>query len=64
MKQKHIQIINEVIAEFDFLGNDKYLKEQDNVSLLNNEDFQKQFICDVLTNSKKIKTNKIINIIC
>jgi hypothetical protein len=42
------RIINEEISEFDFLGNEQYLKEQEVVDLLKNEDFQKQFICDSL----------------
>jgi hypothetical protein len=51
-----IKIINEEISEFDFLGNEKYSKEQEIVDLLKNEDFQKQFICDSLLNKNKIKT--------
>lgn len=52
-----IKVINEVISEFDFLGNEEYSKGQENVDLLKNEDFQKQFICDSLLNKNKIKTN-------
>jgi len=47
-KRDFIRIINEEISEFDFLGNEQYLKEQEIVDLLKNEDFQKQFICDSL----------------
>jgi hypothetical protein len=49
-----IKIINEVISEFDFLGNDEHTKEQETIDLLKNEDLQKQFICDALLN-KNIK---------
>jgi len=58
-----IKIINEEISNFDFLGNDQYLKEQESVDLLRNEDFQKQFICDSLLsindNRKTERNNKI-----
>jgi hypothetical protein len=58
MKKKElIRTINEVISEFDFLGNDEYLKEEENVNLLKNEDFQKQFICDSLINKKNLKAD-------
>jgi hypothetical protein len=50
-----IKIINEEISEFDFLGNTEHLKEEENVSMLKNEDFQKQFICDSLINKKNLK---------
>ena len=53
-----IRIINEVVGEFDFLGNDEQSKEQEIIDLLQNEDFQKQFICDSLLERKnKIKTD-------
>ena len=56
MKNKElIRTINEVISDFDFLGNDKYLKEEENVNLLKNEDFQKQFICDSLLKKNNLK---------
>lgn len=59
-KKIFIKIINEEISNFDFLGNDKQIKEQENVDLLRNEDLQKQFICDSLLNKRdKIK---ILNI--
>lgn len=53
--KKFIKIINEEISNFDFLGNEEYTKEEDSINLLKNEDFQKQFICDSLVNSKLIK---------
>lgn len=62
-KKEFIKIINEEIAGFDFLGNDKYLEEQENIDLLKNEDFQKQFICDSLlsiNDSKKSARNSKI----
>jgi hypothetical protein len=55
MRSKNvIKIINEVISEFDFLGNDEHTKEQEIINLLKNEDLQKQFICDSLLN-KNVK---------
>jgi len=45
-----VKIINEEISNFDFLGNDEFLKEQEVTDLLLNEDLQKQFICDSLLN--------------
>ncbi|MFA5207260.1 MAG: hypothetical protein WC428_01020 [Candidatus Paceibacterota bacterium] len=51
-----IKIINEEVSGFDFLGNEEQLKEQEIIDLLQNEDFQKQFICDSLLEQKnKIK---------
>jgi hypothetical protein len=53
-----IRIINEEASNFDFLGNEDYLKGQEVIDLLQNEDFQKQFICDSLLERKnKIKTD-------
>lgn len=52
-----IKIINEEVGKFDFLNNESQLKEQETMNLLQNEDFQKQFICDSLLERKnKIKT--------
>ena len=59
-KQDFIKIINEELSNFDFLGNDEFLKEQGNTDLLLDEDLQKQFICDSLLNKKsKIKIVEI-----
>jgi hypothetical protein len=59
-KKEFIEIINEEIKNFDFLGNDEFLKEQEVTDLLQNEDLQKQFICDSLLNRKdKVKIVKI-----
>jgi len=59
-KQDLIKIINEELSNFDFLGNEEFLKEQENIDLLKNEDLQKQFICDSLLNKKtKIKVIEI-----
>jgi len=56
MKNKEIvKLINEEISNFDFLGNDSYAKEQELSSLIQNEDFQKQFIIDSITKPEKIK---------
>jgi len=51
-KKDFIKIINEEIKDFDFLGNDEFLKEQETTDLLKNEDLQKQFICDSLLGRK------------
>lgn len=53
-----IKVINEEVGKFDFLGNEGYLKEQEIIESLQNEEFQKQFICDSLLDRKnKIKTS-------
>lgn len=50
------KIINEEISDFNFLGVDDMLKEQEELELLQNEEFQKQFIIDSITNLKgKVK---------
>lgn len=50
------KIINEEISDFSFLGIDDMLEEQEEVELLQDEEFQKQFIIDSITNFKgKIK---------
>ena len=55
-----IKIIKEEIGGFDFLGNEEYLDEQENVDLLQNEEFQKQFIIDSITNfNEKIKNTDV-----
>ena len=55
-KKDFIRIINEEIADYDFLNNDKYLEEQEKNSRLEEEFFQKQFIMDSITRmSEKIK---------
>ncbi len=53
-KSDFIKIIKEEIStvDFDFLGNEKQQKEDENLKLLNNEDLQKQFICDFLLDKK------------
>ena len=61
-KRNFVKIINEEINNFDFLNNDEFLKEQEITDLLQNEDLQKQFICDSLLNrNDKIKIVKIID---
>jgi len=61
-KQDFIKIVNEEISKFDFLGNEAYLKEQENIDLMSNEDLQKQFICDSLLNkNSKIKIIEIVD---
>lgn len=55
-----INIIAEEVEQFDFLGNDKRLKEQEVNDLLMNEELQKQFICDsLLGRNDKVKIVKI-----
>jgi len=44
-----IRAINEEISKFDFLGNDRHEMLMENIQLMENEDFQKQFIVDFLT---------------
>lgn len=57
-----IKIINEEIKNFDFLSGDEFNKEQETIDLLQNEDLEKQFICDSLLNkSDKIKIVKILD---
>jgi len=59
-KEDVIKIIKEEIGEFDFLGNEEYLEEQERVDLLQNEEFQKQFIVDSITNfNEKIKNTDV-----
>ena len=59
-KRDFVRIIKEELSDFDFLGNDEFLKEQEVTDLLQNEDLQKQFICDSLLNrNDKIKITKI-----
>lgn len=55
-----IKIIKEEISNFDFLNNTEFLKEQESIDLLQNEELQKQFICDSLLNRKdKVKIVRI-----
>lgn len=59
-KRYFIKIISEEINNFDFLGNNEFLKEQETTDLLQNEDLQKQFICDsLLSKQDKVKIAKI-----
>lgn len=48
-KKDFIRIINEEIGEFDFLNNEQYLKEREIYEILQNPQFQKQFIIDSIT---------------
>lgn len=52
-----IKIIKEEVADFDFLGNDAHLREEENNDLLKNEEFQRQFIVDSLLNDDKIEVD-------
>jgi hypothetical protein len=54
-----IRIINEEISEFDFLGNREHLKEQENIDLMKNEDFQKQFIIDSILKKREKIVEKV-----
>ena len=56
-----LKTINEEISKFDFLGNDNYQSLMENIELIENEDFQKQFIADFLT-GKSEKFNIIDSI--
>ena len=53
--KKLIKTINEEISKFDFLGNDEYGEDEKDNKLIENEDFQKQFIIDSITKPSKIK---------
>lgn len=58
MKNKDvIKLINEEISDYDFLNNNEYVKEKESSDLLLNEDFQKQFIVDVVLKRNNIKIN-------
>lgn len=50
-----LTIIKEEIDSFDFLGNDKVIKEQDEINVLKDINFQKRFIYDSINNKNKIK---------
>lgn len=55
------KIIKEEINNFDFLNNDNDGKHQEYINLLNNEELQKQFICDSLLPNNKIKIIETTN---
>ena len=61
MKHKNfIKIINEEISEFDYLNNEQYLAEQEDIKRLQEEFFQKQFIMDSITRMRdKIELSDI-----
>lgn len=55
MKKKEIiLLINEEISNFDFLNNEAYTQEKENLDLIQNEDFQKQFLIDSILKREKI----------
>jgi len=57
-----IKMIKEEVNNFDFLSNDKFLKEQEITDLLQNEDLQRQFICDSLLNKNdKVKLIGVVD---
>jgi hypothetical protein len=59
-KDELIKIIKEEFSNsFDFLGNDKQIKENEFINVLTGEEFQKQFIVDSITNMRN--TIKITN---
>jgi hypothetical protein len=53
-KSNLINIIKEEISGFDYLNNNAYNKEQKNIDIVKDEDFQKQFICDSILGKKNI----------
>ena len=59
MQKELIKIINEEISDFDFLNNDKQLNEIKDIELLNNIDFQKQFIVDFLLHPEKFNVDLV-----
>lgn len=46
--KKIIKVINETISEYDFLGMNKLKEQQQYYELIENEEFQKQFITDFM----------------
>lgn len=56
-KNVFVKIIKEELSEFDFLGNDAQHSEEEDLNLLKNEDFQRQFIVDSLLESNKINVD-------
>lgn len=52
-----IKLINEEIEKYDYLNNDARKKEQEFHSVLNNYEFQKQFIVDSISNKNKLNLN-------
>lgn len=61
IKKDMLRIINEEIVNFDFLNNEQYLKEEENIRILQNPKFQKQFIIDSITKMRdKIKINDVV----
>ena len=47
------KIVNEEISGFNFLGMDEMLKEEEEIATLQDEEFQRQFIIDSITNFKE-----------
>ncbi len=54
-----LNIINEEIDSFDFLGHNSSEKESETTKPLHDEDFQKQFIIDSLEGDKKISLDSV-----
>lgn len=54
VRKSIIRVINEEISDYDFLGNERHMEDMEYFEFLENEEFQKQFICDYLLN----KSNK------
>lgn len=54
-----ISLITEEINNFDFLNNDKRIKENNDINILKTDEFQKQFIIDSIENNDKIKKTAI-----
>lgn len=59
MKKKLYKIINEEISKFDFLRINERNTNSELIEIVNDTVFQKQFICDYLNNSEKIKIIEI-----
>lgn len=57
--KKIIKVVNETISEYDFLGMNKLKEQQQYYELIENEDFQKQFITDFMLG--KTDKYKIVN---
>lgn len=54
-KKDIIKKINEEISRFDFLNNNSILKEREEYDILDNLDFQKRFVFDVISGKPNVK---------
>lgn len=57
--EKIFEIINEELNDFDFLGVEERVRNEDNIEFLRKEEFQKQYIIDTLLNPDKINVETL-----